>query len=121
MASFEASVVSLLSSVKTKTVLDDTRLILQVKTCHHSPYAVYLRQSGFASRYRVSTNIILKKAVFWDVAQCRSGVNRRFGGTYRLHLQDRGDILENILPPPSRSKSEAKKPTRSRQQTEGST
>jgi hypothetical protein len=28
-----------------------------------------------------------KKAVFWDVAPCSSGVNRRFGGTYRLHLQ----------------------------------
>jgi hypothetical protein len=25
--------------------------------------------------------------VFWDVAPCRSYVNRRFGGTYRLHLQ----------------------------------
>jgi hypothetical protein len=25
--------------------------------------------------------------VFWDVALCRTRVNRRFGGTYRLHLQ----------------------------------
>jgi hypothetical protein len=33
----------------------------------------------------------MKKAVFWDVAPCRSGVNRRFGGTYRLHLQGRGE------------------------------
>jgi hypothetical protein len=31
----------------------------------------------------------LKNAVFWDVAPCRSCVNRRFGGTYRLHLQSR--------------------------------
>jgi hypothetical protein len=37
----------------------------------------------------------LKKAVFWDVALCRSGVNRCFGGTYRLHLQGRGEKLEN--------------------------
>jgi hypothetical protein len=29
----------------------------------------------------------LKNAVFWDVAPCRHYVNRRFGGTYRLHLQ----------------------------------
>jgi hypothetical protein len=29
----------------------------------------------------------LKNAVFWDVALCRSCVNRRFGGTHRLHLQ----------------------------------
>jgi hypothetical protein len=31
----------------------------------------------------------MKSAVFWDVAPCRSCVNRRFGGTYRLHLQGR--------------------------------
>jgi hypothetical protein len=35
----------------------------------------------------------MKKAVFWDVAPCRSGVNRRFGGTYRLHLQGRREII----------------------------
>jgi ribosomal protein S14 len=28
-------------------------------------------------------------AVFWDVGLCRSCVNRRFGGTYRLHLPGR--------------------------------
>jgi hypothetical protein len=32
------------------------------------------------------TCISLKNAVFWDVAPCRY-FNRRFGGTYRLHLQ----------------------------------
>jgi hypothetical protein len=31
----------------------------------------------------------LKNAIFWNVAPCRSCVNRRFGGTYRLHLQGR--------------------------------
>jgi hypothetical protein len=31
----------------------------------------------------------MKNAVFWDVAPCRSCVNRRFGGTYHLHLQGR--------------------------------
>jgi hypothetical protein len=31
----------------------------------------------------------MKNAVFWDVTQCRSCVKRRFGGTYRLHLQGR--------------------------------
>jgi hypothetical protein len=30
-----------------------------------------------------------KNTVFWDVTPCRSCVNRRFGGTYRLHLQGR--------------------------------
>jgi hypothetical protein len=37
----------------------------------------------------------MKKAVFWDVAPCRCGVNRRFGGTYRLHLQARGEIRKS--------------------------
>jgi hypothetical protein len=31
----------------------------------------------------------MKNVVFWDVALCSCCVNRRFGGTYRLHLQDR--------------------------------
>jgi hypothetical protein len=34
-------------------------------------------------RFEVFTAVTLKKAVFWDVAPCRSGVNRRFGETYR--------------------------------------
>jgi hypothetical protein len=32
--------------------------------------------------------VTMKNVVFWDVAPCRYFVNRRFGGTYRLHLQD---------------------------------
>jgi hypothetical protein len=31
----------------------------------------------------------MKNAVFWDVEPCRHCVNRRFGGTYRLHLKGR--------------------------------
>jgi hypothetical protein len=31
----------------------------------------------------------MKNAVFWDVALCRSCVDRRFGGTYRLDLLGR--------------------------------
>jgi hypothetical protein len=33
--------------------------------------------------------VFLKNAVFWNVAPRRSCVNRRFGGTYRLHFQGR--------------------------------
>jgi hypothetical protein len=33
--------------------------------------------------------VTMKNAVFWDVALCRSCVNRCFGGIYRLHLQGR--------------------------------
>jgi hypothetical protein len=35
----------------------------------------------------VSTAVTMKNAVFWDVAPCRSSVNRRFGGTCHLHIQ----------------------------------
>jgi hypothetical protein len=31
----------------------------------------------------------IKNAVFWDVAPCRSCVNRRLKGKHRLHLQGR--------------------------------
>jgi hypothetical protein len=40
-------------------------------------------------RFEVFTAITMKNTVFWDVAPCRYFVNRRFGGTYRLHLQGR--------------------------------
>jgi hypothetical protein len=33
--------------------------------------------------------VTMKNVVFWDVAPCRSCVNRRFGRTYRFHLQGR--------------------------------
>jgi hypothetical protein len=35
------------------------------------------------------TILSLKNIVFWDMAPCRYCVKRRFGGTYRLHLQGR--------------------------------
>jgi hypothetical protein len=40
-------------------------------------------------RCEVFTAVTMKNSVFWDVASCRSYVNRYFGGTYRLHLQGR--------------------------------
>jgi hypothetical protein len=43
-------------------------------------------RSGFKTRFEVFTSVTIKNGVFWDVAPCRPCVNRRFGGTYRLHL-----------------------------------
>jgi hypothetical protein len=43
------------------------------------------------------TQIDLKNAVFWDVAPCRYFVNRRFWGTYRLHLQGIRNLNKNKL------------------------
>jgi hypothetical protein len=50
----------------------------------------------------------MKNAVFWDVAACRSCMNRRFAGTYRLHLQgrkirERGTSVSRWLQPRSPS------------------
>jgi hypothetical protein len=39
--------------------------------------------------FEVFTPVTMKNAYFRDVAPCRSCVNRRFGGTHRLHLQGR--------------------------------
>jgi hypothetical protein len=39
--------------------------------------------------------VIMKNGVFWDVTQCGSCKNRRFGGTYHLHHQD---DKNNVLP-----------------------
>jgi hypothetical protein len=38
--------------------------------------------------------VTMKNAVIWDVALRRSRVNRRSGGTYRLHLQGRKSASE---------------------------
>jgi hypothetical protein len=40
-------------------------------------------------RFEAFTAVTMKDVVFWDVALCRSRVNRRFEGTYHLHLQGR--------------------------------
>jgi hypothetical protein len=40
-------------------------------------------------RSEVFTAVTMKNAFFWDVAPCRFCVNRRFGGSYCLHLQGR--------------------------------
>jgi hypothetical protein len=47
-----------------------------------------LTACSFSKEYFRSI-VNLKNAVFWDVVHCRSCVNRRFVGTYRLHLQGR--------------------------------
>jgi hypothetical protein len=38
----------------------------------------------------VFTAVVMKCTIFWDIMPCSPlKVNRRFGGTYRLHLQGR--------------------------------
>jgi hypothetical protein len=54
-----------------------------------SRVAVALRRWTNGLRFEVFTAVTMNNVVFWDVAPYRSCVNRRFGGTYRLHLQGR--------------------------------
>jgi hypothetical protein len=40
--------------------------------------------------FGVFTAVVLKSTIFWDMTPCSPlSYNRRFGGTYRLHLQGR--------------------------------
>jgi hypothetical protein len=55
-------------------------------------------ESGFESQLRIFSvgfevfkAVTMKNAVFWDEASCELIINRRFGGTCRLHLQGRRD------------------------------
>jgi hypothetical protein len=53
-------------------------------------------------RFKVFTAVPMKNAVFWDVAPCRSCVNRRFGGTSvhttftRRHIPEDGILRNNV-------------------------
>jgi hypothetical protein len=39
---------------------------------------------------KIVTAVVMKSSIFWDITSCSPvKVNRRFGGTYRLHLQGR--------------------------------
>jgi hypothetical protein len=40
--------------------------------------------------FEVFTALVMKSTIFWDITPCNPlKVNRRFGGTYCLHLQGR--------------------------------
>jgi hypothetical protein len=53
-------------------------------------YGLSLRKTKqVRRRFEVFTAVTMKNAAFWDVAPCRSCVNWRFGGMFRLHIQGR--------------------------------
>jgi hypothetical protein len=60
----------------------------------------------------------MKSIIFWNMTPCSPlSFNRRFGGTYRFHLQGKLTFQRNILHPSSWSKGKpSKKPSWSRQQ-----
>jgi hypothetical protein len=47
---------------------------------------MYMKFAGF----EVLTAVVMNSTIFWDITPCSPlRVNRRFGGTYGLHLQSR--------------------------------
>jgi hypothetical protein len=48
---------------------------------------LYAPIKTFVKPSLMNTFVSMKNTVSWDVAPCRSCVNRSFGGMYRLHLQ----------------------------------
>jgi hypothetical protein len=65
----------------------ETVVAIYQTTWHHIPETRHV--NSHRHEYIEYQTLNLKNVVFWDVALCRSYVNRRFGGTYRLHLQGR--------------------------------
>jgi hypothetical protein len=50
------------------------------------------------ARFEVFTVVVMKSIIFWDVTPCSLlSFNRRFGGTYRLHLQGRRNNCQQCL------------------------
>jgi hypothetical protein len=44
---------------------------------------------GLVTKFEVLTAEVMKSTIFWDITPGSPlNINRRFGGTYRLHLQD---------------------------------
>jgi hypothetical protein len=55
--------------------------------------------------FEILTAVVMKSTIFWDVTPCSPlSVNRRFGGTYRLHLLGRKIKLPKtpVWEPPGR-------------------
>jgi hypothetical protein len=59
------------------------------ESIRHRLYFEYIHKTRWNFKWEYEHFWSLKNSVFWDVAPCRSCVNWRFGGTYRLHLQGR--------------------------------
>jgi hypothetical protein len=56
-----------------------------------NPMTSYEVDKKYFVGFEVPTAVVMKSVIFWDIASCGPfKVNRRFGGTYRFHLQFRG-------------------------------
>jgi hypothetical protein len=63
-------------------------LIIQVT--YFSQCSQPLRRTYVQTEFEVLTAVVINSSLFWDITTCSPPkVNRRFGVTYRLHLQGR--------------------------------
>jgi hypothetical protein len=63
--------------------------VRRFKTCRKHVVKVTACRK-LSSRQNIYVCVWLKSTIFWDITPCSPlNVNRSFGGTYRLHLQDR--------------------------------
>jgi hypothetical protein len=52
-------------------------------------YAKYITNI-FIAGFELLTKVFMKSSIIWDITQCKPlKLNRRFGGTCRIHLQGR--------------------------------
>jgi hypothetical protein len=84
VSGFDSVTIRLLKILSIRLLVAETRLCIVLQNRARSVLWRSYCLNGYGGRLE-----ILKNAVFWDVALCRSCVNLRFGGTYRLQLQDR--------------------------------
>jgi hypothetical protein len=82
MAKYDPIMAAHVSAVQNKSTQSIKRLEQQGKA--------QSKDHGGLVTYLSKTTINMKSIIFWDVTPCSLlSCNRRFGGTYRLHLQGR--------------------------------
>jgi hypothetical protein len=62
----------------------------KVQTRNSYRSVLFLSKHFHCLGYEVLTAVVMKSTIFWEVTWCSLlEIIRRFGGTYRLHLQGR--------------------------------
>jgi hypothetical protein len=66
--------------------------LIKIKDETGGEYRHYGRDEKYVQNFvglEVLIAVVMNVAILWDIASCSPYVSRRFGGTYRLHLQGR--------------------------------
>jgi hypothetical protein len=103
-------VLSLRRSVIFLTVSLNVRSYQPIRSVFYSntslflKYTLYQRKTFQTKRenvgFEVFTGVVMKSIIFWDMTPYSPlSFNRRFGGTYRLHLKQQAGLLNLFLHP----------------------